>query len=174
MYVIFSQLKTHSKKTIVRFIYKPLAHNDNYDRKLYHQIIEVSNTFESVIVGLLNLSFTSWGNFLKFHLGHDLNNNLLANGLSIKVIKPREVTIYVPDLIFSTNGGLVSNSGPELSTSEQKIVSFNINLEIHKEKVSEKLIFTYLIGSFEKFRKIFADTDWVVVGNETDVSISWK
>ena len=41
--VIFLQLKTRSKKIIIELIYRPSAHNNNSDRKLFDQIIEVSN-----------------------------------------------------------------------------------------------------------------------------------
>ena len=75
--VIFLQLKTRPKKIIFGLIYRPPAHNNNSDRKLFYQIIEVSNSFESVIFGDFNFSVTSWGYSLKSHMGHDLYNNLL-------------------------------------------------------------------------------------------------
>ena len=58
------------------------------------------------------------------------------------------------DLIFSTNDGLVRkvHSGPELITSDSKIVSFNINLKVNKENVSKELVFIYRKGNFEKLR----------------------
>ena len=92
--VIFLQLKTHSKKIIIELIYRRLAHNNNSDRKLFDQIIEVINSFESVIFGDFNLPVTSWVNSLKSHMGHDLYNNLLENGLSQHVSKPTKVIIY--------------------------------------------------------------------------------
>ena len=67
---------------------RPPAHNMNSDIKLFDQIIEVSNSFESVIFGDLNLPGTSWGNSLKSHMGHDLYNYLLESGLSQHLNKP--------------------------------------------------------------------------------------
>ena len=82
-------------------------------------------------------------------MGHDLYNNLLESGLSQHVNTPTRGDIIL-DLIFSTNDGLVSNvnTGPEFSTSGNKFVYFNINLEVYKENVSEELIFIHRIGNF--------------------------
>ena len=66
------------------------------------------------------------------------------------------------DLIFSTNNSVVSkliNTGPEFSTNNQRVVSFNINLEVYKDNVSEEFIFIYRKGNFEKLKKILADTN---------------
>ena len=107
-----------------------------------------------------NLSVGSWGNSLKSHMGHDLYNHLLESGLSQHVSKPTKAD-NILDLVFSTNDGLVSNvnTDPEFSSSDHKTVSFNINLEVYKNNVSEKLIFIYRKGNFEKLRMILADTD---------------
>ena len=53
--VLILQLKTHLKKIVIGLIYRPSAHNSNSDRKIYDQIIEVSNSFESVTFGDFNL-----------------------------------------------------------------------------------------------------------------------
>ena len=57
--VTFLQIETHSKKIIIRLIYRPPIHNINSDRKVYDQIIKVSNSFESVIFGDFNLPVLS-------------------------------------------------------------------------------------------------------------------
>ena len=145
--VIFLQLKTRSKKIIIGLIYRPPVHNNNSDKKLFDQIIEVSNSFERVIFG-------------------DFNQH---------VNKPTRGD-NILDLVFSTNDGLVSNvnTGPEFSTSDHKIIFFNINLEVYKDNVSEELIFMYRKGNFEKLRKLLADTDRSIVENETEVNKSWE
>ena len=84
-------------------------------------------------------------------MGHDLHNNLLESGLSQHVSKP-------------TRGDNILH-GPEFSTSDHKIVSFNIHFKIYKDNVSEELIFMYCKGNFEKLRKILADTDCSIVEN---------
>ena len=146
--IICLQLKTHSKKIIIGRIYRPPAHNINSDMKLFHQIMEVSNSFESVIFGDFNLPVTSWGNSLKSHMGHDLYDNLLESGLSQHVNKPTRGD-NILDLIFSTNDGLVSNvsTDPEFSTIDHRIVSFNIDLEVYKDNISKELIFIYRRGN---------------------------
>ena len=53
--VLILQLKTHLKKIVIGLIYRPSTHNNNSDRKIYDQIIEVSNSFESVTFGDFNL-----------------------------------------------------------------------------------------------------------------------
>ena len=72
-------------------------------------------------------------------MGHDFYNNLLESGLSQHVNKPTRGD-NILDLVFSTNDDLVSNvnTDPEFSTSDYKIVSFNINLEVYKDNVSEE------------------------------------
>ena len=60
--------------------------------------------------------------------------------------------------------------GPKFGTSDHKIVFFNVNLEVYKENVSEKFIYIYRKGNFEKLRKILADTDWSVVEEVTDIN----
>ena len=74
--------------------------------------------------------------------------------------------------LFSTNDGLVSNvnTSSEFSTSDHKIVSFNINLKVYKDNGSKELIFMYCKGNFEKLRKLLADTDWSIAENKTDVN----
>ena len=111
--VTFLQFKTRSKKIIIGLIYRLPAHNNNIDRKLFDQIIEVSNSFESVIFGDFNLPVTSWENSLKSHVSHDLYNNLLESGLSQHVSKLMRDNNML-DFVFSTNDGLVSNvnTGP--------------------------------------------------------------
>ena len=86
-------------------------------------------------------------------MGHDLYNNLLESGLSQHVNKSTRVD-NILDLMFSIYDGLVSNvnTGPKLSTIDHNFSSFNINLEVYKENVSEETIFVYHKGNFEKLR----------------------
>ena len=104
-------------------------------------------------------------------MGHDLNNNLLESDLSQHVNKPTRGD-NILDLIVSTNDGLVSNATtvPEFVTSDHKIVSFNVSLEVYKKNVSEELVYIlYQKGNFEKLEKILSNTDWSKVENETDM-----
>ena len=71
-------------------------------------------------------------------MSHDLYNHLLESGLSQHVSKSTRGDDIL-HFVFTTNDGLVSNvnTGPEFSTSHYRIVSFNINLEVYKDNVSE-------------------------------------
>ena len=101
------------------------------------------------------------GNSFKFHMGHELYNNVLESDLSQHVNKPTR-SDNILDLIFLTNDGLINNvdTEPEFSTIDHMIVFFNINLEVYKDNVNEELIFINRKDNFEKLRKILADTDW--------------
>ena len=89
-------------------------------------------------------------------MGHNLYEHLLESGLSRHVDKPTRGD-KILELVFSTNDSLALvsnvNRGPEISTSDHRAVSFDTNFEVYKENVSEKLIFIYGKGSFEKLRK---------------------
>ena len=66
------------------------------------------------------------------------------------------------DLIFSTNDSLISNVivGPEFSTSDHKIVKFDIDLAIYKENFREEIVYVYNKGNYEKLIPILLATDW--------------
>ena len=164
--VIISQLKTHWKIIVIGIIYG--------DRKLYYKIIEVGNSFESVIFGDFNLAVNAWECRLKSHMVHDWNNDLLESGQSQHVNKHTRGD-NVLDRVFSTNNSLVSNvtTGPGFRTSDHKIVTYNVKFEVYKENVSEELIYIYRKGNFEKLRKVLSDTDWSIVENEIDIN-EWK
>ena len=63
--------------------------------------------------------------------------------------------------------------GHEFSTSDHKIVSFNINLEVYKTNVSEQQVLMYRQGNYELLREILADVDWSVTWDTTDIDESW-
>ena len=145
--VIYLQLRTCFMKIIVGLIYRPQTHNI---KKLFDQIIEISNSFESVIFEDFNFPVTSWRYYFKSHMGHDLYTNLLESSLSQHVNKPTRGD-HTLDFVFSKNDGLVTNvdMGPEFSTSHHKIVSFNIFFEVYKASVSEELFFIQPKNNFE-------------------------
>ena len=68
---------THSKKAIIRLMYRPSVNNINIDIKSFDQIIKISNWYKNVISGDFNLPVTSWGYSLKSHMDHDVYGNLL-------------------------------------------------------------------------------------------------
>ena len=65
---IFLQLIVRSRKIILGLVYRPPAHNPTADRKLYEQLTDISNSFDSVFIGDFNLPVTLWGNPLTSHM----------------------------------------------------------------------------------------------------------
>ena len=84
-------------------------------------------------------------------MGHDLYNNSLESPSS-QYVNNLIRGDNILNLIFSPNNSLVSNvnTDPEFGSSDHKIVSFDINLEIYKENVSEEFIYIYRRDNFEK------------------------
>ena len=82
-------------------------------------------------------------------MGHILYNILLEFGIRQHVNKPTK-SDNILDLVFLTNDSLVSNvnTGPKFGTSDRKIVSYNVNLEVYKENMSKELIYIYCKGEF--------------------------
>uniref|UniRef100_A0A0P4VPM3 Reverse transcriptase domain-containing protein n=1 Tax=Scylla olivacea TaxID=85551 RepID=A0A0P4VPM3_SCYOL len=171
---VFLHLRVRSKKTAIGLIYRPPVHNVSSDKNLQDQITEISNTFDTVICGDFNLPVNSWGNPLNSHSGHDLYNNLLECSLKQHVQGPTRGD-NILDLVLSTNDDLISNVniGPEFSTSDHKIVSFNINLQAYKDIVSNEKVFIYKKGDYEKLRSILSVTDWNAELGESNIEESW-
>ena len=115
------------------------------------------------------------GNPISSHSGLDLYDNLLESALSQHVNKPtRDDNIL--DLIFSTNETLIGNVivGPEFSTSDHKIVRFNIDLKVYEENLSDELVYVYSKGNYDKLRTIVSEIDWSQLSRETDINSSWN
>ena len=172
---VLVQLKIRSKNFFINLLYRPPANDVASDKVIYDQIIETSNASDCVIFGDFNLPVSTWGNPLRCHSGHDLYNNLLESALNQHVHKPTRGDNAL-DLIFSTNDNLVSNVniGPEFSTSDHRIVSFDINFEIFKMKDSEENIFLYNQGNYERLRAILADVDWNRLLDISDIDEAWS
>ena len=172
---IFIQLNVRSKKIILGLVYRPPAHNPIADRKLYEQLTDISDSIDSVFIGDFNLPVTLWGNPLTSHMGHELYNSLLESALNQHVSEPTRGE-NILDLNFSTNDALISNVniGPEFSTSDHKLVTFDINLEVYNINPSSEVIFLYKRGDFDKLRAILSEIDWNIVLQGTCVDEAWK
>ena len=171
---LFLQLKVRSRKLIVGLVYRPPAQNTVNDAKLLDRITEISNTYDSIIIGDFNLPVTIWGNPLTSHTGHELYNNLLLSSLKQHVSEPTRGN-NILDLLFSTNDALISNVnvGPEFSNSDHKIVNFDINLSIYDEIVSDEVVYVYRKANYERLRTILSETDWSLLSSETSINESW-
>lgn len=171
---IYLQLKHDGRKIIIGLIYRPPGLNSTTDKTLFEEIAEISSTFDSIIFGDFNLPVTVWGDPITAHSGRELYTDLLESALNQHVNEPTRGD-NILDIILSTNQMLVDNVnvGPDFSTSDHRIVSFTVNLDIFKSPSIEE-IYLYKKGNFEKLRKILADTDWNFLSNETDIDRSWS
>ena len=171
---VFVQLIIRSRKIIIGLIYRPPSLSASTDKKLFDLISDTSNTSESIIFGDFNLPVASWGSNIACHSGHSLYDSLLESALIQHVHEPTRGT-NILDLIFSTNDSLISNVivGPEFSTSDHKIVMFDIDLAIYEENFSEEIVYMYNKGNYEKLRSIFSATDWSQISRENDIDEAW-
>lgn len=170
---VIVQLKTY-RKVLINLIYRPPSCNAFSDKKLFDQITEVSNVSECIFFGDFNLPVTNWGNALNSHANSDFYLNLLDSDLSQHVHNPTRGN-HVLDLIFSTNDCLVHNVnvGPIFSTSDHKIVSFDINIEVFRENTSEEKVFLYNKGNYEKLRQTLAPINWSILLENLNVEEAW-
>ena len=171
---VFLNIIVHGRRLKIGIIYRPPNLSTTADKKLFDQIIEISNSNESIIFGDFNLSVPSWGNPISSHSGHNLYNSFLESDLSQFVKTPTRGS-NILDLVFSTNEALVNNIsvGPEFSTSDHKIVKFNINLKIYEKNSSEEMVYVYSRGDYDKLRMILSETDWSQISHCSDVNESW-
>ncbi len=135
---------------------------------------DISKSNERIIFGDCNLPVASWGIPISSHSGHSLYDSLLESALNQYVNKPTRGD-NISDLIFSTNDALVSNVnvGPVFSTSDHKIVKFDIDLKIYEENISEELVYVYSKEEYEKLKSTFPGTDWSQISSITEINVSW-
>ena len=126
-------------------------------------------------MGDLNLPVTRWGDPLNSHTGRDLYKNLLESNLHQHVNHPtRENNIL--DLVLSTTENLVSevNVGPIFSSSDHRLVTFNINIKAEKVKDSKEKVPDYRRANFTRLRSIINDANWNAILTETNIDKAWK
>ena len=171
---IFLNLTVHARRLTIGIIYRPPSLSATVDKKLFDQIVGISNSSESIIFGDFNLPVPSWGSPISTHSGHNLYDSFLESNLSQLVETPTRGD-NILDLIFSTNEALVNNVtvGSEFSTSDHKKVMFDINLQIYEKKYSEEMIYMYSRGDYDKLRLLLSETDWSQISRCSDVNESW-
>ena len=172
---VFIQLTTCLRKLVIGLVYRPPAQSIATDKELYDQITDISNSNETIIFGDFNLPVHSWGSQLTSHSGHALYDCLLESALTQHVNKPtREDKIL--DLIFSTNETLINNVivGPEFSTSDHRIVKFDIDLKVYNDNTSEELVYVYSKGNYDRLRTILSEIDWNQLLQSNDINSSWN
>ena len=171
---VYIEIKGKSNKVIIGLIYRPPGQHIEVDHALSESIFETSCRGESVIMGDFNLPVAKWGDLYNSHTGSDLYTNLLESDLHQHVHKPtRESNIL--DLILTTNENLVSkvNVGPIFSTSDHRIITFNIKVEETKVNASKEKVPDYRRANFTRLRSILQNANWNEILNETNIDKAW-
>ena len=137
--------------------------------------MEISCHSDSVFFGDLNLPVTRWGEPLNTHSGREFYNNLQVSALYQHVNKPTRGHSIL-DVIFSTSDTLVSNVsvGPEFSTSDHRIVTFDIKITADEVNTSSEKVPDYSSADFDKLRTLLANPNWNEVLAASDINKSWE
>ena len=149
--------------------------NIEVDQALSESIFEISCRCEAVIMGDFNLPVTRWGNPYNSHTGRDLYTSLLESELHQHVNKPtRENNIL--DLLLTTTENLVSEVkvGPVFSSSDHRLITFNIKVKENKVNASKEKVPDYQKANFTRLRSILHNFDWSELSKETDIDKMWK
>ena len=172
---VFIELKSKSSKVVIGVIYGPPGQLSVTDHALSNLISEISCRSESVIMGDFNLPVTRWGDPLHSHTGQDLYTSLLESDLYQHVNNPTRVN-NILDLVFSTTENLISevNVGPVFSSSDHRIVTFNVSINDDKSKDSKEKVPDYQRANFNRLRSILNDADWNEILTATNIDKSWQ
>ncbi|ORD93263.1 RTJK, partial [Enterospora canceri] len=174
---VFIELKNNASRKILGLIYRPPGRSAEIDRLLFESISETISQCETIIMGDFNLPVARWGNPLRSHTGHDLYTNLLESELHQHVHEPTR-DLNTLDLILSTSKDLVSNVnvGPVFSSSDHRIITFNLRMKEIKVNDSKERVPNYQRANFTRMRIILEDTDWseLLSESESDIDKSWE
>ena len=171
---IFLKVKDTSRNLILGLVYRPPGQSDDVDDKLYELISDISCSNDCVIFGDFNLPVKCWGDSLNSHTGNNLYNCLLESALEQHVHQPTRET-HILDIILSTNENLISNVnvGPVFSSSDHRIITFNVKIEADNVKTSNEKIPDYRRADFNKLRTLLNRTNWTDVTSACDINDSW-
>jgi len=77
---------------------------------------------------------------------------------------------------LSTNDTMVNNViiGPEFSSSDHRIITFNIKISEDKENISKEKVPDYQKADFNKLRTLLASANWNVIHTAGDINESWR
>ncbi len=166
--------KSHSKLT-VGITYRPPAQSSEIDSIIYDQIVETCCQGDAVIFGDFNLPVTKWGEPINSHTGLGLYRNLQESSLYQLVNKPTRGE-NILDLILATDDNLVNNVevGDEFSTSDHRIISFNLKFNRDLGQESHEKIPDYKKANFAKLKIAIENTDWNTINTTSDIEESWQ
>ena len=171
---VYIEIKGKSNKVIIGLIYRPPGQHIEVDHALSESIFESSCRCEAVIMGDFNLPVARWGDQYNSHTGSDLYTNLLESDLHQHVNKPtRENSIL--DLILTTTENLVNtvNVGPIFSTSDHRIITFNVKVKENEVKVSKEKVPDFRRANFARLRSVLQNADWNEISNEPNIDKAW-
>ena len=173
--VAIVEIKNRSRKVTLALIYRPPRVTSDIDDRLYEQIADISCHTDSIFFGDFNLPVARWGDPLTAHNGRDLYSNLLDSALHQHVNKPTR-GINVLDIILSTNDTLVDNVniGPEFSTSDHRIITFDVKITADNINSSSEKVLDYRRADFNKLRTLLANANWNEIPTANDINESWK
>ena len=173
--IVVVQIKNRSRKLNLGLIYRPPGQSVVTDDRLYELIAEISCYSDSVIFGDFNLPVNRWGEQLGAHTGRDLYNNLQESALHQLVTQPTRGN-NILDVVFSTSETLVGNVivGPEFSTSDHRIVTFDIKMMEDEVNTSSEKVPDFRLADFGRLRSLLADLNWSEVLAVTDINKSWE
>ncbi|MCP4268390.1 MAG: hypothetical protein GY777_22910, partial [Candidatus Brocadiaceae bacterium] len=166
--------KSHSKLTI-GITYRPPAQSSEIDLSIYDQIAETCCQGDAVIFGDFNLPVTKWGEPISSHTGLGLYRNLQESSLYQLVNKPTRGE-NILDLILATDDNLVNNVevGDEFSSSDHRIISFNLKFNSDLGQESHEKIPDYKKANFAKLKTAIENRDWNSIHTTSDIEKSWK
>ena len=172
---IYIQINQHARKIAVGLIYRPPVQTRDIDDQIYEQIAELCCQEDSIVFGDFNLPVHKWGQPLNSHSGHDLYKNLQESALYQHVEHPTRGD-NILDIILTTDESLVSNVnvGTEFSTSDHRVITFNIQVSKTKERESKEKVLDYRRADFRKLRRILTNTDWSVLHENNDIDSAWQ
>ena len=169
------QVKNRSRKITIGVVYRPPRSSAEADEKLYDLITDITCQSDSVLFGDFNLPVVRWGAPLTAHSGRDLYNNLQDSALHQHVNNPTRGA-NILDIILTTSENLVNNVvvEPEFSSSDHRIVTFDIKISEDKVNESNEKIPDFRRADFNKLRSLLANVNWNESLTSHNIEESWK
>lgn len=163
------------KKIVIGLIYRPPSQPVHTDRQIYEQLCELSNIYDTVIMGDFNLPIPKWGEHINLHNGHDLYTNLLESSLC-QLVHSQTRGNNILDLVLSTNDDMVDNLvvDNEYSYSDHRIITFDLKFNKKEPNFSNEKIPDFRKVNFQKIREKFLETDWNNCINSNDMNVKYR
>ena len=118
---------------------------------------------------------TQWGGPLTSHTGQGLYTNLQESSLS-QLVKDPTRGGNILDLVLTTDDNLVRNVkvGDEFSSSDHRIITFQLVLNNSKAIESLEKIPDFKKANFPKLKRKLENTDWSDIDKSSSINTSWE